>query len=75
MLWVVPAWPVELVLQWFVMSRGSEEGERVRLVAVRAGEEVGADEVLEVEVEAQSREGADVHVLESWEDSDVEQWG
>ena len=68
-------WPVELVLQWFVMSRGSEEGERVRLVAVRAREEVGADEVLEVEVEAQSREGADDHVLESWEDSDVEWWG
>ena len=66
---------MELVLQWFVMSRGLEEGERVRLVAVRAGEEVGADEVLEVEVEAQSREGADVHVLEPWEDSDVERWG
>ena len=42
------AWPVELVLQWFVMSRGLGEGERVRLVAVRAREEVGADEVLEV---------------------------
>ena len=69
------AWPVELVLQWFVMSRGLGEGERVRLVAVRAREEVGADEVLEGEVEAQSREGADVHVLESWEDSKVERWG
>ena len=69
------AWPVELVLQWFVMSRGSEEGERVRVVAVRAGEEVVADEVLEVEVEAQSREGADVHVLESSEDSEEERWG
>ena len=69
------AWPVELVLQWFVMSRGLGEGERVRLVAVRAREEVGADEVLEGEVEAQSREGADVHVLESWEDSEVERWG
>ena len=66
---------MELVLQWFVMSRGLGEGERVRLVAVRAREEVGADEVLEVEVEAQSREGADVHVLESWEDSKVERWG
>ena len=50
MLWVVAAWPVEHVLRWFVMSRGLEEGERVRLVAVRAREEVGADEVLEVEV-------------------------
>ena len=69
------AWPVELVLQWFVMSRGLGEGERVRLVAVRAREEVGADEVLEGEVEAQSREGADVHVLESSEDSEVEWWG
>ena len=69
------AWPVELVLQWFVMSRGLGEGERVRLVAVRVREEVGADEVLEVEVEAQSREGADVHVLESSEDSEVERWG
>ena len=69
------AWPVELVLQWFVMSRGLGEGERVRLVAVRVREEVGADEVLEGEVEAQSREGADVHVLESWEDSEVEWWG
>ena len=66
---------MELVLQWFVMSRGLGEGERVRLVAVRAREEVGADEVLEVEVEAQSREGADVHVLESWEDSEEEWWG
>ena len=66
---------MELVLQWFVMSRGLGEGERVRLVAVRAREEVGADELLEVEVEAQSREGADVHVLESWEDSEVEWWG
>ena len=66
---------MELVLQWFVMSRGLGEGERVRLVAGRAREEVGADEVLEVEVEAQSREGADVHVLESWEDSEVEWWG
>ena len=66
---------MELVLQWFVMSRGLGEGERVRLVAVRAREEVGADEVLEGEVEAQSREGADVHVLESWEDSEVEWWG
>ena len=66
---------MELVLQWFVMSRGLGEGERVRLVAGRAREEVGADEVLEVEVEAQSREGADVHVLESWEDSKVEWWG
>ena len=66
---------MELVLQWFVMSRGLGEGERVRLVAVRAREEVGADEVLEVEVEAQSREGADVHVLESSEDSEVEWWG
>ena len=65
---------MELVLQWFVMSRGLGEGERVRLVAVRAREEVGADEVLEAEVEAQSREGADVHVLESWEDSEVERW-
>ena len=65
---------MELVLQWFVMSRGLGEGERVRLVAVRAREEVGADEVLEVEVEAQSREGADVHVLESSEDSEVEWW-
>ena len=69
------AWPVELVLQWFVMSRGLGEGERVRLVAVRAREEVGADEVLEVEVEARSREGADVHVLESSEDSEEEWWG
>ena len=69
------AWPVELVLQWFVMSRGLGEGERVRLVAVRAREEAGADEVLEGEVEEQSREGADVHVLESWEDSEVEWWG
>ena len=68
-------WPVELVLRWFVMSRGLGEGERVRLVAVRAREEAGADEVLEGEVEAQSREGADVHVLESWEDSEVEWWG
>ena len=66
---------MELVLQWFVMSRGLGEGERVRLVAVRAREEVGADEVLEVEVEAQSREGADVHVLESSEDSEEERWG
>ena len=66
---------MELVLQWFVMSRGLGEGERVRLVAGRAREEVGADEVLEVEVEAQSREGADVHVLESSEDSEVERWG
>ena len=66
---------MELVLQWFVMSRGLGEGERVRLVAVRAREEVGADEVLEVEVEAQSREGADVHVLESSEDSEEEWWG
>ena len=66
---------MELVLQWFVMSRGLGEGERVRLVAVRAREEVGADEVLEVEAEAQSREGADVHVLESSEDSEVERWG
>ena len=66
---------MELVLQWFVMSRGLGEGERVRLVAVRAREEAGADEVLEVEVEARSREGADVHVLESWEDSKVEWWG
>ena len=66
---------MELVLQWFVMSRGLGEGERVRLVAVRAREEAGADEVLEGEVEAQSREGADVHVLESWEDSKVEWWG
>ena len=69
------AWPVELVLQWFVMSKGSGEGERVRLVAVRAREEVGADEVLEGEVEEQSREGVDVHVLESSEDSEVEWWG
>lgn len=69
------AWPVELVLQWFVMSRGLGEGERVRLVAVRAREEVGADEVLEGEVEEQSREGVDVHVLESSEDSEVEWWG
>ena len=69
------AWPVELVLQWFVMSRGLGEGERVRLVAGRAREEVGADEVLEVEVEARSREGADVHVLESSEDSEEERWG
>ena len=66
---------MELVLQWFVMSRGLGEGERVRLVAGRAREEVGADEVLEGEVEAQSREGADVHVLESWEDSEEEWWG
>ena len=66
---------MELVLQWFVMSRGLGEGERVRLVAVRAREEVGADEVLEGEVEEQSREGVDVHVLESWEDSKVEWWG
>ena len=66
---------MELVLQWFVMSRGLGEGERVRLVAVRAREEVGADEVLEVEVEARSREGADVHVLESSEDSEEEWWG
>ena len=66
---------MELVLQWFVMSRGLGEGERVRLVAWRAREEVGADEVLEVEVEAQSREGADVHVLESSEDSEEERWG
>ena len=66
---------MELVLQWFVMSRGLGEGERVRLVAVRAREEVGADEVLEGEVEEQSREGVDVHVLESWEDSEVEWWG
>ena len=66
---------MELVLQWFVMSRGLGEGERVRLVAVRAREEAGADEVLEGEVEAQSREGADVHVLESWEDSEEEWWG
>ena len=69
------AWPVELVLQWFVMSRGLGEGERVRLVAGRAREEVGADEVLEGEVEEQSREGVDVHVLESSEDSEVEWWG
>ena len=66
---------MELVLQWFVMSRGLGEGERVRLVAVRAREEVGADEVLEGEVEEQSREGVDVHVLESSEDSEVEWWG
>ena len=66
---------MELVLQWFVMSRGLGEGERVRLVAGRAREEVGADEVLEVEVEARSREGADVHVLESSEDSEEERWG
>ena len=66
---------MELVLRWFVMSRGLGEGERVRLVAGRAREEVGADEVLEGEVDEQSREGADVHVLESWEDSDVEWWG
>ena len=69
------AWPVELVLQWFVMSRGLGEEERARLVAVRAREEVGADEVLEGEVEEQSREGVDVHVLESSEDSEVEWWG
>ena len=68
------AWPVELVLRWFVMSRGLGEGERVRLVAGRAREEVGADEVLEGEVDEQSREGADVHVLESSEDSEVEWW-
>ena len=66
---------MELVLRWFVMSRGLGEGERVRLVAVRAREEVGADEVLEGEVEEQSREGVDVHVLESSEDSEVEWWG
>ena len=66
---------MELVLQWFVMSRGLGEEERARLVAVRAREEVGADEVLEGEVEEQSREGVDVHVLESSEDSEVEWWG
>ena len=66
---------MELVLQWFVMSRGLGEGERVRLVAVRAREEAGADEVLEGEVEALSREGGDVHLLESWEVSEVERWG
>ena len=66
---------MELVLQWFVMSRGLGEGERVRLVAGRAREEVGADEVLEGEVDEQSREGADVHVLESSEDSEEERWG